>query len=349
MNKSGKKWREIVLREEDSILQAIERLNVTGLQIILVVDSNDILIGTLTDGDIRRRLLTGLDLQGKIKTVMCTNVLSVSTIADRQQVEKIMKSHRLSQLPVVDDGKKLVGLHLWDDISPVYHPNLMVIMAGGMGKRLLPLTEKCPKPMLLIGDKPILEHLILKARDEGFRKFVISIGYLGYIIEEYFSDGSAFDVEIEYLREDKPTGTAGALRQLKHAGELPFLVTNGDVLCDVKYSDLLRFHRLQGADATMAVHLHQWQHAFGVVDIDDGVVTNLREKPMITSYINAGLYCFNKKILGELLDAESFDMTDMFLALINNKKRVLAYPLHESWTDVGLPRDLQRIRDSFEN
>jgi len=246
-------------------------------------------------------------------------------------------------LPVVDIGYKVVGLHLWDEITaPADRPNLMVIMAGGLGTRLRPHTENCPKPMLPVAGKPILEHIIERAKLEGFCHFVISIQYLGHIIEEHFGTGARLGVRIDYLKEPTPLGTAGALGLLSPRPELPFVVTNGDVLSDIKYGELLDFHARHFAVATMAVRLHEWQHPFGVVQTKGVDITGFEEKPIARTHINAGIYALSPDALNTMTANNHCDMPTLFEQLQVEGKRTVAYPMHEPWLDVGRPDDLNR-------
>lgn len=338
---SEKKWRTAALLLKSSIKQAITLLNQTGVQIVLVVNSQDTFLGTVTDGDIRRGLLRGLRLEDPIESIMSSNSVVVPPEMTRNMVLQIMHANRLRQLPVVDVDYKLIGLHLWDEIStPMDRPNLMVIMAGGFGTRLKPFTEECPKPMLRVSGKPMLEHIIERAKTEGFTRFVISIHYLGHIIEEYFGDGARLGVRIDYLKESTPLGTAGALSLLHPYPDYPFIVTNGDVLSEVKYSELLDFHTRHSAFATMAVRLHELQHQFGVVQIQGVDIVGFEEKPVFRSHINAGVYVLSHEALNFLERDKPCHMPALFEKLQINGKRVVAYPMHEPWLDVGRPDDL---------
>jgi dTDP-glucose pyrophosphorylase len=338
---SEKVWRTAVLPSKVSIKQAIATLNETGLQIVLVVDRQGILLGTVTDGDIRRGLLRGLGLEDPLEGVMRRNSLVVPPEMSRDVVLQLMHANRFRQLPVVDADHRIVGLHLWDEIStPAERPNLMVIMAGGLGTRLRPHTEQCPKPMLPVAGKPMLEHIIERAKGEGFIRFVISIQYLGHIIEDYFGNGECLGVRIDYLKESTPLGTAGALSMLSPVPEIPFVVTNGDVLSDIKYGELLDFHARHSAVATMAVRLHEWQHPFGVVQTQGVDIVGFEEKPVVRSNINAGVYALSHEALNFLERDEPCDMPTLFEKAQANGKRVVAYPMHEPWLDVGRPDDL---------
>jgi NDP-sugar pyrophosphorylase family protein len=312
------------------------------MQIVLVLDTSGILLGTLTDGDIRRGLLRGLTLDDAIEGAMRSNSFVVPPEMGYDMVLQLMKANHLRQLPVVDAGHKVVGLHLWDEIAVPSFPNSIVIMAGGLGTRLRPHTESCPKPMLPVAGKPMLEHIIERAKAEGFSHFIIAVQYLGHIIEEYFGNGEHFGVRIEYLRERTPLGTAGALSLLTPHLELPFLVTNGDVLSDIRYGELLAFHSRHAAVATMAVRLHEWQHPFGVVQTQGVDIVGFEEKPVARTHINAGIYVLNPEALSGMVDNRRCDMPTLFELLQAEGKRTVAYPMHEPWLDVGRPDDLNR-------
>nr|WP_269750418.1 sugar phosphate nucleotidyltransferase [Leptospira chreensis] len=216
-------------------------------------------------------------------------------------------------------------------------------MAGGKGIRLRPHTENCPKPLLPVNGKPMLEHIIIKAKKEGFYKFRIAIQYLGHMIEEYFEDGSKFGVEIEYLKEELPLGTAGALSLLPTKDRYSsIVVTNGDVLTDISYSDLLGFHKLQHSDATMAVRLHEWQHPFGVVQMDGLKLVGFEEKPFYRSYVNAGIYVVNHEYLQNISKVDVTDMPTFFFQMLETGKKVIVFPMHEKWLDVGRPEDFEK-------
>ncbi len=349
MSVSEEIWRTTVLPLNSSIKQAIAKLNDTGLQIILVLNENDILHGTVTDGDIRRGLLRGLTLDEPIESVMRSNSLVVPPEMSRDIVLQFMHANRVRQLPVVDANHKVVGLHFWDEIdSTLARPNLMVIMAGGLGTRLRPHTETCPKPMLPVAGKPMLEHIIVRAKEEGFGHFILAIHYLGHLVEEYFGNGEQLNVRIDYLKETTPLGTAGALGLLNPRPELPFVVTNGDVLSDVKYGELLDFHARHAAVATMAVRLYEWQHPFGVVQTRGLDIIGFEEKPIARTHINAGIYALSPEALEAMTPNSSYDMPLLFEQVQSVGKRTVAYPMHEPWLDVGRPDDLQQARKAHQ-
>lgn len=336
-------WRKALLPAEATLQQAIRNLNATSLQIALVVSPDGILLGTLTDGDIRRGLLRGLDLGSSITTIIFREPLVAPPQLGRDAVLQLMRANRIHQLPIVEENRRVVGLHLWDELMDARpRTNLMVIMAGGQGSRLRPHTENCPKPMLPVAGKPMLEHIIERARAEGFHRFVLAVHYLGRMIESHFGDGSRWQVQIDYLREEAPLGTAGAIGLLSPRPEEPFVVSNGDVLTDVRYGELLDFHSRHGAAATMAVHMYEWQHPFGMVHINGVDIVGFEEKPIARSHINAGIYVLSPAALDAMEVGQPCDMPALFARLQERGLRAIVYPMHELWLDVGREDDLAK-------
>lgn len=344
-------WRRALIPPDATLRQAIQVLTVASLRIALVADPAEILIGTLTDGDIRRGLLRGLDLDSPIDTIIHRDAFVVPPGLDRDTVAHLMRSNKLLQLPVVDAERRLLGLHLWDDVCdpapPGARPHLMVIMAGGLGTRLRPHTERCPKPLLPVAGKPMLQHILERARDQGFGRFVLAVNYLGQMIEDHFANGAPWQVRIDYLREEGPLGTAGALALLDPRPEQPFLVTNGDVLTDIQYGALLDFHTRHGAAATMAVRQHEWQSPYGVVRTNGLELVGFEEKPVIRTLVNAGVYALVPAALEALDPAEPCDMPALFERLRAQGQRTLVYPMHEPWLDVGQPADYRAAQQAL--
>ncbi len=335
-------WRDSILKINTSIKVAIERLNKVGIKIALVLDDNYRLLGTISDGDFRRGMLSGLSLEDTVEKIMNKNPCTVNEGTSRLEILKLMNDTKILQIPIIDKNNFVTGLHLWDDISAqAKYSNIMVIMAGGKGSRLHPQTENRPKPMLLVAGIPILEHIIKRARSQGFNHFIIAINYLGEIIEKYFKDGQKFGVKIEYLHEDVPLGTAGALSLLSYKPKTAFIVTNGDVITDINYSDFLEYHTVQNAAATVAVHTHEFQIPYGVVQINGLEVESYEEKPIVSSLINAGVYALEPDILDLIKEPKFRDMPEILDISRDLKKKVIVYPLHESWIDIGRPIDLE--------
>jgi dTDP-glucose pyrophosphorylase len=340
-------WRKALLPAESSVQDAIRNLNESSLQIALVVSPDSTLVGTITDGDIRRGLLRGLDLSSSIESIIYREAIVVPPQLGRDSVLALMQANQVHALPVVDDSRRVIGLHVLNQLLvPAERPNIMVIMAGGQGTRLRPQTENCPKPLLPVAGKPMLEHIIERARAEGFRRFILALHYLGEMIERQFRDGRHLGVEIDYVRERSPLGTAGALSMVNPRPDSAFIVTNGDVLTDIRYGELLDFHCRHGAAATMAVRLYEWQHPYGVVHTRGVDIVGFEEKPVARSHVNAGIYALQPGVLDHLTRAEHCDMTTLFFRLQERNQRTIVYPMHEPWLDVGLPGDLERARSA---
>ena len=338
-------WRKTLLPIGASLSEAIQCLEKSSMQIGLVVRDDDFLVGTITDGDIRRAFLRGLQMEDSVDEAVQKNPFVVSPEFGRETVLRLMQINKIHQLPVVDKNGVVMGLHIWDAVaSPSSHENSIIIMAGGKGTRLRPFTENCPKPMLEINGKPMIEHIIDGAKNVGFRKFTISIHYLGEMIEDYFGDGEEFGVSIEYLKEKAPLGTAGCLSLLQNEQTRPFIVTNGDVLTDINYEELLEFHVRHGADATMAVRQHEIQNQFGVVHVDGVKIVGFEEKPLYRSYINAGIYVLEPSVLHRLETNTHCDMPTLFERVKELGGRTIVYPMHEPWLDVGRPSDLDEAK-----
>ena len=342
MSKRSEKWKEATLPPDASVREAIEKLEITGCQIVLVADKKMQLMGTVTDGDIRRALMNNLDLETSVGEVMYRNATVVGISSNRADVLDLMTKNKVLQIPMVDEHGMLVGLHLWDEIETVLpRLNTMFIMAGGRGTRLLPHTVETPKPMLEVAGKPILEHIIHRAHKQGITRFIISLNYLGEVIADYFQDGKKLGVSINYTREEKPLGTAGALSLVVDEFKEPILVTNGDVLTDINYTSILDFHLTNQAKATMAIREHEWQNPYGVVTIQGEDIVGYAEKPIVKSFINAGVYVINPECLSELEYGTYCDMPTLFSILREKGDRIIAFPIHEPWLDIGRPIDLQ--------
>ncbi|MCF8516735.1 MAG: nucleotidyltransferase family protein [Rhodobacteraceae bacterium] len=336
-------WKSTLISMDLDLHGAIVTLDRLGLQILLVVDKDMQLQGTLTDGDVRRALLRGLALDARTEDVMFRTPMVVGPDFDRASVLNLMRFNKLRQLPIVDRSGKVVGLHLWDEVlAAPLRENTVLLMAGGFGKRMMPHTEAVPKPMLQVAGKPLLQHAIERAHADGFRRFLISLHYLPDVIRDHFGDGRSFDVEIDYIVEKEPLGTAGALSLMQERPEHPMVIANGDILTDVRFSDMLEFHRSFGAAATMAVREHQYHNPFGVVQTDGMVITGFEEKPIWRTKINAGIYVLNSEALSLLRPGAHCNMPSLFEMLQARGEKTIVYPMHETWMDVGNPQDLIR-------
>lgn len=341
MQSENKIWQKTLLNQKSDLESAIRCLNLSSQKIVLVIDDAGVLLATISDGDIRRGLLRGLTLKSPIAEIWNSNFLVAPADMKRDLVIQLMRFNRIHQIPIVDEFRKVIGLHVWEDINlSSARQNYMVIMAGGLGVRLKPYTLNCPKPMIKVAGKPMLEHIINRARSDGFVKIILSLGYLSEIIEEYFEDGTRFGVQIQYVRENLPLGTAGALSLIKVDNNEPILVTNGDVITDINYGNLLDFHIKHDATATMAVANYEWTHPFGVVNTSGLKINGFQEKPVFTTLVNAGVYVLSNEAINTLLPNVYCDMPDLFENLRVNNGQIYAYPIHEQWMDVGRPSDL---------
>jgi NDP-sugar pyrophosphorylase family protein len=260
-----------------------------------------------------------------------------------------MINNGIQQIPIVDKEQNLLGLHLWEEIrKPASLTNRLFIMAGGRGSRLAPLTDNCPKPMLPVRGKPILEHIVERARGEGIFNLIFSVNYLGTIIEDYFGDGKNFGVDITYVKEDSPLGTAGALSLFKEQVNEPLLVSNGDLITDIRYSEMLEFHNTHKSFITVATRSHEWQNPYGVVLTSGSDVVGYEEKPLSKSNINAGVYVLDPGVLSLLEYNEHCDMPNLITKALTTGNRLYAYPMYENWLDVGRPVDLELANDRLE-
>lgn len=349
MNDTDRRWRRALISPEATLAETIENLNTVAIKLALCVDAEGKLIGSVTDGDLRRGLLRGLTMQDTVREIANPNPLVVPECATHEMVRTIMRVNKVLQVPVVDAAGRVVGLHLWDAFDAVpSHDHTMVIMAGGKGTRLLPYTENCPKPLLSVAGKPMLQHIVERAKSQGFGRFVLSLNYLGHMIRDHFGDGSGYGVEIAYVEENEPLGTAGALSLLQPRPESCFVVTNGDVLTDIDYRELIEFRERNNAHGVMAVRMYEWINPYGVVQMEGMNITGFAEKPVSRSHINAGVYALLPAAVDYLVRDRHCDMPTLFDRLHEAKHRILAYAMHEPWLDVGRPDDLERANATIE-
>ena len=346
---TANKWQLCVLTPGDTIRNAIDNLIESSTKIVLVVSNDGYFVGTISDGDIRRGLLRGLGLEAILGEIVHKSAIVVSPQVSREIVKQIMLENKVQQIPIVDSSNILVGLHQWDELESIPEKtNLFVVMAGGEGTRLHPHTLNTPKPMVLIQGKPMLEHILLRAKSNGFRNFILVVHHLSQIIEDYFGNGAKWGINIQYIKEETPLGTAGGLAQLSVLGKDPVLVTNGDVISNLDYSDILQFHLANGSSGTMAVRHHELVHPFGVVHLEGLNIKSIEEKPLYRNYINAGVYVISAEAIKSLDPGAYMNMTDFFATLIARSEVICAYPIHESWIDVGRPEDLKEITINFQ-
>lgn len=340
-----KNWKDIVISADVCLREAIECIDASGIQLALIVDENMKLLGVLTDGDIRRAILHGVSLVESVAGVMNTTPKTASIRTSQEEVLTMMRRYTFHHLPLVDDEGKVVGLARLDDfLGIVERDNWVVLMAGGLGARLRPLTDTCPKPLLNIGGKPILENIIEAFIEQGFRKFFISVNYRAEMIKEHFGAGERWGAKIEYLHELERLGTAGALSLLKERPDAPIVVMNADLITKANFGAMLRFHEEHNSTATMAVREYDFQIPYGVVRVEGTRILGIEEKPIQSFFVNAGIYVLSAAALDSIPQQAFFDMPSLFQSLTKAGGGVSAYPLREYWLDIGRIEEYERAQ-----
>jgi dTDP-glucose pyrophosphorylase/predicted transcriptional regulator len=343
-----KDWRKTLISPETPILEAMRIIDASALQITLVIDEGERLIGVVTDGDIRRALLKGLSMDTPVRLVMNTSFTTASADRPREEILALMKKKELRHIPIIDLDQRVVDLKLLNDLITLpQQPYPVFLMAGGLGTRLQPLTNDCPKPLLKIGDKPILEIILENFIDFGFRKFFMSVNYKAEMIEDHFGDGSRWGVQIQYIHEDRKMGTAGSLSLLPERPEHAIIVMNGDVLSKVNLQHLIDFHAAHKAKATVCVKDYHFQFPYGVIKADQHRLKGIDEKPIQRFFVNAGIYVLEPEVLEWIPRDARFDMTDLFRKLLLQKLETIVFPIHENWMDIGRIEDLAKASEDY--
>src|SRR3990167_8918664 len=345
-------WREICLKKTDNVEDAITIIDRGALQIALVISDEGHLLGTITDGDIRRALLRHISLTNPITEIMNPYPISVAMNEDKETILAVMEQKALLHIPVVDENNILVGLEtLQQLVRKKHYDNPVFLMAGGFGSRLKPMTIDTPKPMLCLGEQPILENIIKRFIDYGFKNFYISIHYLADTIIDYFGDGSRLGIKINYIREEKPLGTAGALGLIPpEMPDLPIIVMNSDILTKINFEHLLHFHNeIDKNTATMCVRSYDFQVPYGVVEIEENSISSIKEKPIHNFFVNAGIYVLQPEVVRGLVIDEYCDMPDLLNRLLAQEKKVSIFPVHEYWLDIGKAEDFVRAKQEYVN
>jgi len=341
---------KIFVSSNETIRNVIRVMNQTGFRLVLVVDKDNRLKGTITDGDLRRGFLGNIQLESQASEILHPRPIVVDNSVSRTKALEIMASEGLLHIPIINENFQVVGLHTRDALSMYQkRENIFFILAGGKGRRLLPVTEFVPKPMLQIQGKPILEHIIERAKAKGFANFVIAIHHLGDLIVSHFKDGSEFGINIKYICEETPLGTAGALSLLEEIPNSSIVVSNADLLTEIDYGSILDFHQKNKASATMAVQIHEMQNPYGVVQIRDIDIMGYAEKPISRNLINAGVYVLEPAVIALLVKSEYCDMPELFERIRKSKQRSIVFPLHERWTDIGRHEDLERAINGYKS
>ena len=343
--------KEILISKDKTIIETVENIDKGSIGIALVVDCNNKLLGTVTDGDIRRGILRGLGMQEKASSIMNTEPLTITAQQERSMVQKLMKQKGVDSIPILDPNGVVIGIETRDEYIGAKSTltNKVVLMAGGLGSRLHPLTQLTPKPLLEVGVKPLLANIIENFKRFGFKDFYISINYRGDMIRDYFNDGSDLGVNINYIEEEDKLGTAGSLSLLpSNVTSEPLIVMNGDILTSVNFQQLLAFHTFHSAKATMCVREFNVQVPYGVVETEGHNLVSIKEKPSYPFFVNAGIYVINPELLSLIPHNSYFDMPSLFNKLMRrDKEAVSAFPLREYWVDIGHKDDLIRARSEF--
>lgn len=343
-----KDWRNALVKPGMSIRETIGVIDAAALQLALVVTDDGRLLGTVTDGDIRRAILRGVSLEEPVESVMNVSPTVAYVGASRDEIHALLARRNLQHIPVVDDSGFLVDLVMLRDLlRPEEKPNWVVLMAGGEGTRLRPLTSDLPKPLLPVGSRPLLETILNQFVSSGFRRFFISVRYKAELVEEYFGDGGRWGVEVHYLKEQVPMGTAGCLSLLPSKPEAPLVVMNGDLLTNVNFTHLLAFHERMQSHATVCVREHQIRVPYGVVEVNDHRLESITEKPVQRFFINAGIYVLEPAVLKWIPHNHAMDMTELLQLLLERNHLIGAFPIHEYWTDIGRMDDYLRAQEEI--
>ena len=342
-------WKKAVIGPGATMREAMLAIDSATMQIAFAVEPDGKLLGVVTDGDIRRALLGGAEMSDPVLRAVNRKPRRMTTRDSRADALALMRETRIHQLPVIDDDGLLVDVLLLDELMqrPV-RSNWVVLMAGGLGTRLRPLTDNCPKPMLKVGGRPLLETIIRSLRAQGFRHFYLSVNYLAQVVEDHFGDGSSLGVTIRYLKETRRLGTAGALTLLPSAPIEPFVVANGDILTTLDFGQMLDFHLAQESAATMGIRDYEVAVPYGVVDTDGPRITGMREKPVQRFHVNSGLYVLSPGALSLIPRDDHYDMPTLFEHLQQKGERTVAFQVREYWMDIGRPEDLSRASAEFE-
>jgi dTDP-glucose pyrophosphorylase len=339
-----------------SIRQAIACIDQNAKGIVLITDDERHLLGTITDGDVRRGMLAGHNLDEPVSVLLVTKqkspypqAVTAQVGTERAELLRLMQERIVYQIPLLDEDERVFDLVTFDELLPnQILPLQAVIMAGGFGSRMRPLTEDLPKPMLPVGGRPLMELTVEKLKQAGIRRVNVTTHYKAEKIVEHFGDGHNFGVELNYVTEDHPLGTAGALGLMKIPEE-PLLVINGDILTGVDFKAMLTYHRESQADLTIAVRKFDLNVPYGVIESNGALVHSLVEKPVLSFFVNAGIYLLEPAVLGQIPNGCRIDMTDLIQRLIDMERPVVSFPIREYWLDIGQHLDYQQAQQDIKN
>jgi len=338
----------ITLAINSTVKEALAIIDSGAMQIALVVDSEKKLIGTITDGDIRRGLLNGLTLSDSIEPIIFRTPTTCSVTDSKEDIIKLATEKKVYRIPIIDLDGILIGLDEVGKLSkPIEYSNKVVLMVGGLGTRLRPLTDNKPKPLLEVGNKPILETIINNFAKHGFKNIILCVNYKSEMIQDYFGDGSTFGVNISYTHEEKRMGTAGALSLMKKDLREPFFVMNGDLLTNINFEHMLDYHLKDQSIATMGVREYDFQVPYGVVTVKNASIAKIEEKPVHKFFVSGGIYLLGNEVLSEIPDDTFYDMPTLFNKLIADEKKVISFPIREYWLDIGRLSDYEQANNEY--
>ena len=341
-------YKNILLTPDATIKKALLVIDVGARKIALVVNENEKFIGTLTDGDIRRGLLNNLSLSDSIESIIFKTPIVCSVSDSKEKILEVALAKKLYQIPIVDHEGRLVGIEEVNSLlKSDAKANKVVLMVGGLGTRLRPLTDHTPKPMLKVGNKPILETIILNFKKYGFTNILLSVSYKAEIIEAYFGDGSKFGVNIEYIYEEKRMGTAGALSLMQDKLNESFFVMNGDLLTNLNFENMMKFHLDNKSVATMGVREYDFQVPYGVVNVDGPDILSIEEKPIQHFFVSGGIYILDTETLKLIPNNEYYDMPTLFENLIDKKMKSTSFPIRGYWMDIGRFEEFKKANDEY--
>jgi len=341
-------WRENIVPPTATVHDAIRAIDANLVLMALVCSTDGRLLGTVTDGDVRRLILRGGSLNDTVTSIMNTTPTTARPWDTPGEILALMRRTGHRRIPLLDERGRVAGIAFLEDFLHTGElDNWVVLMAGGLGTRLRPLTEECPKPLLPVGPKPILETILESCREQGFRRFFISVNYKAEMVMRHFGDGSRWGVSIEYIKEDKKLGTAGPLSLLPGLPDKPLLVMNGDLLTKINFRHLMDFHTQHRATATMCVRESSFQVPFGVVQVEEQRLTGIDEKPRQRFLVNAGIYMLDPEAIEAVPKNTYFDMPDLYDRLLAANREVVVFPIREYWMDIGRLDDLEQARWDF--
>jgi dTDP-glucose pyrophosphorylase len=342
--------KEIIIGEGELLRNVLKSIDESSKKICLISDASNKLLGTISDGDIRRALLNGASLSDTVENIYHRNPTTIGVYETKEDILNIFKLKKISQLPVVDKDNKIIGLKTIEELIDIpAKPNRVVLMVGGLGTRLRPLTESTPKPMLLVGGKPILQTIVENLVSYGFVNISMCTGYKSELIQDFFKDGVEFGANIEYILEEKRMGTAGALSLLKgkQKPDDPFIVMNGDILTNVNFENMMSYHINNEAKSTMCVREYDFQVPYGVVILENELIKNIDEKPLHKFFVSAGIYILDPSCIEMIPKNEYYDIPSLFEEMIKSNVKVVSFPLHEYWLDIGQMEEYNKANREY--